>query len=189
MGFLCTFCDEALTWGVPVSVALDHGGMDGLAASYYHGVIARALAHFKDHERGQALPFLLHALGKIADKLDFDGAVIVPIPTTAQRLAIRGFYPVGVLARYLSALTGAVLYDGLTRQKEGSHQRGLSRTERLGNVHEAFLADHPPPSDKVIIFDDVITTGATIKAAANALLAACPHLSIKVCCVAHGKPT
>lgn len=175
-------------WGVLFDVTLDQHSIDGFAATYYHGVMATALRQFKDHEQGQVLPFLLHALDKIACGIDFGDAVILPVPTTDERLALRGFYPVGVLARYLSALTGSALYDGLVRHSDGRHQRGLSKSERLANVKDVFLLEYPPPTNTVTIFDDVATTGATIKAVAQTLLETNRHLSIKACCVAHGKP-
>lgn len=188
LGLMCDECDRQLLWCVPFHIDVANGCIDGYAAGHYDGLMAQALSQFKDQENLQALPFLLHALNKLAEWGDLSQAVILPVPTTDDRLTKRGFYPVGQLANYLSQLTDCPIYGGLIRHRDGRHQRGLSRAERLDNVDEVFAVLAPPPAGKIIVFDDVVTTGATLKAVIKTLYDFDGELQISACCLAHGTP-
>lgn len=191
MGYLCEECDEYIAW-LPAPFVVPVGEPDKdlsvQASGYYEGVIKRAIAGFKDNENLQTLPLLVHALAKLADNVaDLpDDTVILPVPTTQGRLVERGFYPVWTLARYLSALTGFAIYEGVVRPHETRHQRGLDRTERLQNLQGVFVLEQLPPSRSVLLFDDVATTGATLGELAKVLWQACPDMSISAVCLAHG---
>jgi len=64
--------------------------------------------------------------------------------------------------------------QALKRVRETRSQVGLSSDERFDNIRQAFRADERLVRDKsVLVMDDVVTTGATLSAAANALSAAC----------------
>lgn len=185
-GFLCQGCEEDCTW-LPPAFEILEGRVVVQSASFYELPMATAISAFKDKERLYTLPFLVHALSKLAKPLSvFDDAVILPMPTTVGRLKHRGFYPVGVLARYLSAMTGFALYHGVHRCLDGAHQRGLDRQERLNNVLGAFVVDELPQAETVILFDDVVTTGATLSEVAHVLLQANRRLTIVAVCLAHG---
>lgn len=187
-GFLCEDCDSDLTW-LPSSFAIEveERVIEVQMSSFYTGVVASAIGAFKDNERLDSLPFLVHCLSKLAEHLaDMEEAVILPIPTTNARLVERGFYPVGVLAQYLSAMTGFELYHGVSRPIDGVRQRSLGRAERLSNLSGVFVVDELPEVDTVILFDDVSTTGATFVETAKALLALNPTLTVLAVCLAHG---
>lgn len=191
IGYLCDECDKQIAW-LPTPFVVPVGELDKdlvvQASSYYEGVMKRAIAGFKDTENLQTLPLLVHALSKLADSLvDLpDDTVILPVPTTEGRLVERGFYPVWTLACYLSALTGFAIYQGVVRPHETRHQRGLDRTDRLQNLQGAFVVEHLPPSQSVLLFDDVATTGATLAELAKELWQVCPDTKISAVCLAHG---
>ncbi len=100
---------------------------------------------------------------------------LVPIPLHDRVLAVRGFNQAEEIARALAAATGSVVVNALQRRARGRPQKGLSRVGRADNVRDAFsmaitpsaLGDH-----RVVLVDDVITTTATLRAAAAALRAA-----------------
>lgn len=189
VGFLCADCDEAMAWlPPPFNVECANGRvLEVQAAGYYVGVLAQAIGQLKDAENLQTIPLLLQALGKLAQIIP-DEAVILPLPTTHARLVARGFYPVGLLADYLSLLTDLPLYTGVERIQDGAHQRELDRSARLTNVQNAFALTALPSASTVILFDDVATTGATLQAVAETLWQADSSLSILATCVAHGSP-
>lgn len=187
-GFLCEDCESDLTWlPLPFVIEVEECVIKVQMSSFYTGVVASAIGAFKDNERLDGLPFLVHCLSKLAEHLaGVDEAVILPVPTTNARLVERGFYPVGILAQYLSAMTGFELYHGVSRPVDGMRQRGLGRAERLSNLSGVFVVDELPDVDTVILFDDVSTTGATFVEIAKALLALNPRLTVLAVCLAHG---
>jgi ComF family protein len=102
------------------------------------------------------------------------GAVLVPVPLHPMRLLSRRYNQSGELARALGALTGLPVDAALVgRRKRTRRQVGLSADARQRNVAGAF-APHPGALERLrgrraIIVDDVITTGATVKAVTRAL--------------------
>lgn len=97
---------------------------------------------------------------------------LVPIPLHASRLRQRGYNQALELARALAAdLALPVLDHALQRTRATAAQPGLDREARWRNVRGAFRADAPLPA-RIALIDDVMTTGATLDAAARALKAA-----------------
>jgi len=104
---------------------------------------------------------------------DSDG--LVPVPLGASRRRVRGYNQCDVLARAVQPLVGVpVRGDVLTRRRETRRQTGLSADERRANVLGAFLPVGDVPRRPVVL-DDVFTTGATLLAVADALLAGGAH--------------
>jgi len=100
--------------------------------------------------------------------------VILPIPLHPRRQRQRGFNQSALLAVHLGRLLNIpVNQKGMERVRHTNPQIGLSPKDRLENVRGAFLADSREVNSKqILLIDDVYTTGATMSAAADALLAA-----------------
>ncbi len=111
---------------------------------------------------------IIHVLQKA--KLDSHYYQIVPIPSskTSQRRRGRSF--IVDLCKEISTRTGLSVNDCLSLSRKVSDQSGLSRIERLSNMKDAFAlkADAIVRGDLILI-DDVVTTGATLREAARAL--------------------
>ena len=96
---------------------------------------------------------------------------IMPVPLHSSRKRMRGFNQSDILAKDLSKyLDIPVLHDCLYRVKKTIDQKGLSRTERLHNLDNAFMVrDLPQNIKNILIVDDVYTTGTTIEKCAKIL--------------------
>lgn len=91
------------------------------------------------------------------------------VPTSAASLSERGFDPLGELGRALARSSGLPAYMGLRRSRPMRKQAELGREERWLNAKGAFAAGPGVEGRRVLLVDDVITTGATLSECAAAL--------------------
>ncbi|TXD97193.1 ComF family protein [Psychrobacter frigidicola] len=142
------------------------------AASYYDYPIRQAIRAFKHHEDMTKLPLLVHVLRQLPRPrgCHSSNSVIIPMPTTSSRLMKRGFDPVTVLSAYLSKHWQIPLWDGVQRVDHTVSQQGLTRAERLTNLDNAFSISELPLAKRLLLFDDVATTGASLQALARTFL-------------------
>lgn len=98
---------------------------------------------------------------------------IVPMPLTRQRRRQRGFNQAELLAAVIGPRLGLRQHRKcLVRVRNAPPQRTLTRAARLTNLRGAFAVRPPLPGKRLALLDDVATTGATARAATEALLAA-----------------
>ncbi len=133
-----------------------------------------ALKYHDRHESAQLMAQLMWRAGR--DVLESPG-VIVPLPLHRLRLWRRRYNQATLLAERLARLSGLPIdHDGLARIRATRSQVGLDAGARSRNVHGAFAV--PPPAvpklfgRRVVLIDDVLTTGASAEAATEALLEA-----------------
>ncbi|MGC8603188.1 MAG: ComF family protein [Desulfomonilaceae bacterium] len=97
---------------------------------------------------------------------------IVPVPVHTKRLIVRGFNQAVVLSERLSRASGIVLdRSSLIKKRDTEPQVGLPRSKRLVNLKNAFHVSRPDriANKRILIVDDVSTTGATVSEAARSL--------------------
>lgn len=169
---LCANCHDDIAW-LPKPFRVDIGSIDTLiiqVATYYDYPIREAIRAFKHSEDMAKLPLLVHVLRQIPrpNSCHAGNSVIVAMPTTNSRLIKRGFDPVTILSAYLSKHWQIPLWQGVERNDDTLSQQGLTRSERLTNLNNAFVMTQPPPVKRLLLFDDVATTGASLQALAAA---------------------
>ena len=129
---------------------------------------------FKHGDRTDAAVHLARWLQRAGADLITDADVIVPVPLHRWRLLWRSYNQSALLANALGRLTGKpVIPDALVRAKSTPSQGRLDRTARRRNVAGAFRVHRPKgvAGKRVLLIDDVLTTGATVEACTRALLA------------------
>ncbi|MDS1030575.1 ComF family protein [Bacillota bacterium LX-D] len=142
----------------------------------YQGVFKKAVYRLK--YSGQT--YLAVPMGSLmGDRLreiqGYAGSIIIPIPLSPRKRAIRGFNQAELLARAVAERTKLPVYTNLlTKIRDTAPQAGLKKVDRLTNLQGAFNVPNPEPlkNKVVILVDDIFTTGSTINEAAQTLLKA-----------------
>ena len=142
--------------------------------SFGDACVRAAIHEAKYHGSTQAFEFLAAALSEYLREADDVGprrSYIIPIPLGSERLRERGFNQAEeIVKRDAEELGMTIDTTLLTRTRETGSQVGLPREKREKNMQGAFRATRPADSSRTyIVFDDVITTGATLQAAIDAL--------------------
>jgi ComF family protein len=110
------------------------------------------------------------ALGQAVQAQQLTADLIVPVPLHATRLCQRGFNQSAELAHWVSQQVQIPWRTNiLQRIHQGADQQGLSRRERQRNMRRQFRVLQTPAEQSIALLDDVVTTGATARAAAQAL--------------------
>lgn len=176
----CAACDLRVPGGTlfcpPCSATVEpsdpwsaRGGC--LAAFEYGGAIATAIARLKYEDRPDLAPRFAAALVRTARAFRDAVDLVVPVPLHAQRLADRGYNQAALLAAPVArSLSVRLAARGLLRLRDTPRQTSLDRATRLSNVARAFRARDPSiRGSRVLLVDDVRTTGATLDDCATAL--------------------
>ena len=96
--------------------------------------------------------------------------VLVPVPMTRRKKRIRGFNQAEDLAEKIGELLQIPVAAGLAvKKKETKSQKKLNAAERMGNLKDAFVITESVQGLKILIVDDVYTTGSTIETLAGCL--------------------
>lgn len=147
------------------------------AALLYDGASKDFILSFKHADRTELAKLLSKWLAQAGGEFLPAADVLVPVPLHWTRLFARRFNQAALLAQALGRLVAKpVAVDALVRHKKTPSQGHLGVTARMRNVQGAFRV--PPgrlasiKGKRVVLVDDVYTTGSTVRVAAKALLRA-----------------
>jgi len=179
-GPLCAICGQpyAGEGPCPDCRSLPPATQGVRSAFVFGGPLAEAIHRLKYGGQRRLAPFLANLLFSsgawdfATDPVD----LLVPVPLYPGRLSRRGFNQSLLIARELSRLSHvAIDFEHLARVRDTASQSEMkTRKQRRQNVDGAFglVKGHPFRSKRILLIDDVVTTGATISACARALAGA-----------------
>ena len=168
----------------------------GYAVWIYDEVMKRSVSAFKYHNKREYADFYITEIIRLYknqfQKLSPD--VIVPVPIHRSKFWERGYNQADILARGIGKeLELPVLSELLIRNKRTLPQKKLSDKERLLNLSEAFELNYSIVSaydgmlTKILLVDDIYTTGSTIEACTRVLKAyGVREVSFVVLCIGKG---
>lgn len=149
-------------------------GLSNFDAAFSYGVYdgkLRDLIHLFKYGKVRSLsrPFGRLLIGALPLGMRFDA--VVPMPMHWLRRWKRGFNQAELLGRAVARHAGVPLVEALRRTRMAAAQAGLSSSQRRRNVAGSFGIDRPGAirGQHVLLVDDVLTTGATARAAAGVL--------------------
>jgi ComF family protein len=159
-------CGNCILQAPPYSGARSFGYYTAELSSLVHGL--------KFHGRrdlvGLLSPLLAGVFFENWSREDFD--LVVPVPLHGKRRRERGYNQSELLARALAHKLAVPCDSSLRRVRPTLPQVGLTDSQRQENVRKAFLCSRPErfSGKRILLVDDVMTTGATVSSAAQALI-------------------
>lgn len=144
----------------------------GRAALLYDGVARRMVMALKHGDRLDMVAPMAAWMAEKTGDMDISGAIIAPVPLHRRRLFLRRFNQAALLAQGIAKLKGLdCCPDLLQRLKPTVMQEGMSREKRFENQRNAFRIPpgrmHLIADRRVVLVDDVMTSGATLSACAE----------------------
>lgn len=181
-GYLCSSCTKSKLAYLPpdeISIQSEYPLADIIGITAYNKFLERYLTDIKYEMYYKMLDDLYPVIGnfltdrKWVKELITQFDMITYVPLSKKRMRWRGFNQSELLARHLSSFVGVPCLKLLNRTTHARPQMGLSRAERLQNVHGAFDVIPGQKSKiyraRILIVDDVVTTGATLNHCAKVL--------------------
>lgn len=145
----------------------------------YSGLLKRAITALKYENQPQLAQPLGYYLGeawlKSAAAKSFKKLTVVPIPLHPTKLRLRGYNQAQLIAQSFCQFTGYTQQPlALDRVRATQAQFSLSPVQREQNLADAFVISKNfskyPPASPVLLIDDIYTTGATVRSAAQTLV-------------------
>ena len=176
----CSKCSEPFSGAITTAFSCSNCANQTLhfeaavAAYRARGIVRRLIHEFKYDQR----EYLRHVIGGWLGEVLNDGRldpaqfdVIVPVPLHPTKLRERGFNQAQLLAQSLSARTDLPMKLALERVRFTRTQTAFDRAERMQNLRDAFRlrAGQDVQRLRVLLVDDVLTTGSTLSECARVL--------------------
>ena len=196
-GELCADCWTSMNWiewpycarcGYPFSSDLDLGGvplcpncaadkceLDWIrSACVYDSASRAAMLPFKHGGRIQYARFMSRAMMWALRDIDIDVDIVMPVPLASRRLFKRSYNQATLLARPIARTIGVSMDLDSVRRKYRPDMGHKNARQRMENIHGVFSVINPSKirGRKILLVDDVMTTGATFSEMRRVLMRA-----------------
>lgn len=171
---LCDLCRSSLSLRLE---AVERHGLCGFRLTSYQPEVASTIDQFKEHGVTEVAYRWLDGCDfeTLTNQFKFD--CVVPIPSSPKANRVRGYAPANELAKALRTNLrlqsqwppGAQVLSALSRTPDTLDQAGLSIAMRWRNLEGKFLATKALAGRRILLVDDIVTTGATLLEAARAI--------------------
>ena len=168
--FLYKVHEAAVATPVEV-ICLSSKKMAGLCATGpYMGKLRQAIIDFKYKNAVEFAKPLAERLVMVLERRKWVFDIIVPVPLSDERLAERGYNQANLLGRQVAKQMNIPCRPGdLWRKWDTDQQTQLNAKQRVENVKNAFAAGTDVNNRSILLIDDVMATGSTLEACADAL--------------------
>ncbi len=145
-------------------------GLSGVSVTAFDGSAAALLTAIKDHGQTSLLKPVGEAIGRVvAERYAVSSPVgLLPVPSSRASIRRRGVNVSAMLAARVSRQSGLPVSRGLKLVRDTADQRSLGAEQRFANLHGSMRYE-PQGKRRLVIIDDVTTTGATILEAFRAV--------------------
>ncbi|MCH8158193.1 MAG: ComF family protein, partial [Nitrospinae bacterium] len=196
--FLCLSCREDIAWleppfchscGMPAEIDYDYPTPEfecslcrrepfrfdrARSLGYYQSVLKQLIHHFKYAKQPGVMKEITQLIERFFGQSteDWSGLYVSHVPLHFRKMRERGFDQSFLVAKQVAATLGEPMAAGLLRRVvETPPQAKMSRGDRKKNVSGAFEVNRPDQVEgkKILLVDDVFTTGSTVSEASKAL--------------------
>jgi len=157
------------------SCAFDPAVLSTTLAVFQFGGAIRAAIHALKYSDLRSIAPVLGALLTTDPRFaELEADIVVPVPLHRKRLRTRGYNQSELIGRVVARRLGIDMSTGMLRRLVDTppQARARSRTERAAGVRDAFRAGEGAPGRRILLVDDVTTTGSTLRECARSLLKA-----------------
>ncbi len=174
----CPSCSQE--WKSTIRTSID--GIDVTASALYSTSVAHIVLSAKEDNNRQSRMILAEAISRHIDPR----STLIPIPSSTAANRRRGYDHALLLTEAVAGLTSCRVWPALRANRRVKDQSGLSPAERFSNLHGAYsFHDGNAPRGSIVLIDDLVTTGASLREASRALHSAGIRPSGAVCaCIA-----
>lgn len=168
---VCSACEAKILREITYPRTTLNKGIEVLSCWKYSGKAALCIQTFKYKKEIRLLPLFSRAIRSLPK--DINPEIIIPVPLHRKKLQKRGYNQTSFLSKVVSeALKMPILEDNLVKVLNTPDQTGSPRKERINNLANAFRVNTPEKiiNKNILLVDDVITTGATLRKCSDILL-------------------
>ena len=180
---LCPYCDIEI-----YRIPFDETGIDHVRAAFrYEGAVRKAISDLKYRGRKTYAAYFARWMLEDQALKDWVGTfdLITAVPVSKERLRTRGYNQAEELARRMGEWTHVPYGQMVSRNRDTTALKGLNKNERIVNLRGAFcLAEEakgmdPSRGKRVLLIDDICTTGSTFAMCRQVILDAFPSFMVE----------